>query len=89
MAFQLVCVALLAACAGARAAPSGAASLMQHQPNGTACPRYVLISQQRSGTRFFLEKINAHPEVSFASEIFLHEREVGGGVRCPRAPSTT
>ena len=70
MAFQLVCVALLAAYAGARAT-GGAASLMQHQPNGTACPRYVLISQQRSGTRFFLEKINAHPEVSFASEIFL------------------
>ena len=35
----------------------------------TACPRYILLSEQRSGTGFFLEKINAHPEVSFARAV--------------------
>ena len=47
-----------------------------HNLGKAPCRRFVLISQQRSGTRFFIDKLKSHPDVGADGELFFHHQDV-------------
>ena len=38
------------------------------------CSRFVVITSQRSGSRYFIDKLKSHTEIRTAGEIFSHDR---------------
>jgi hypothetical protein len=54
----------------------------QHLPSGYVpttnthvnCSRFVVITSQRSGSRYFMDKLKSHASIRTAGEIFSHDR---------------
>ena len=55
----------------------------QHLPSGYSptterasvnCSRFVVITSQRSGSRYFMDKLKSHASIRTAGEIFSHDR---------------
>ena len=38
------------------------------------CSRFVVITSQRSGSRYFMDKLKSHQSIRTAGEIFSHDR---------------
>ena len=38
------------------------------------CSRFVVITSQRSGSRYFMDKLKSHASIRTAGEIFSHDR---------------